>query len=218
MQLQTLNFQHFSTPAMIERAHAYRTHMTSRRTVRQFATTPIPQEALDDALHTAISAPSGANRQPWRFVVVESPSVKRRIRAAAEKEEREFYETRAPDAWLQALEPLGTDASKPFLTEAPVLIAIFLERFGIDGSGKRIKNYYTLESVGIATGMLISALHYAGLATLTHTPSPMKFLNKILGRPNHERPYLLLVVGYPKAKAMVPVIHKLPFDTAVTRI
>lgn len=203
---------------MQERAKKFRAHMVQRRTVREFDERPIPTEVLNDALRVAASAPSGANRQPWRFVVVESPEIKARIRVAAEKEEQEFYSSRAPDEWLEALEPLGTDANKPFLSEAPVLIAIFLERYGVDSLGNRVKNYYMPESVGIATGFLISALHHAGLATLTHTPSPMRFLNKILDRPARERPYLLLVVGYPKADTTVPDIERLPFETVVTRV
>lgn len=218
MEQIQLDFERFDETEMRERARTFRKHMVRRRTVRNFDTRPIPPDVLDNALRVATSAPSGANRQPWRFVVVENQETKARIQAAAEKEEREFYSTRAPDEWLEALEPLGTDANKPFLTEAPVLIAIFLERFGIDRDGKRIKNYYMTESVGIATGFLISALHQAGLATLTHTPSPMRFLNEILNRPTRERPYLLLVVGYPTADATVPAIDRLPFDTIVTKI
>lgn len=218
MEQIQLRFNRLSESDMVDRAQMFREHMVQRRTVREFDTRPVPASVLQDALRVAASAPSGANRQPWRFVVVENPETKARIRVAAEKEEQEFYSTRAPDEWLEALEPLGTDANKPFLTEAPVLIAIFLERYGVDGSGNRVKNYYMPESVGIATGFLISALHHAGLATLTHTPSPMRFLNEILNRPARERPYLLLVVGYPKANAMVPSIERLPFDTVVTRV
>ena len=218
MEQTKLQFEQFAEKEMVERGQAFRAHMVRRRTVRDFDDRPIPSSVLEDALRVAASAPSGANRQPWRFVVVEDPETKARIRVAAEKEEQEFYSTRAPDDWLEALEPLGTDANKPFLTEAPALIAIFLERFGIDEDGKRIKNYYMGESVGIATGFLISALHHAGLATLTHTPSPMRFLNAILNRPKRERPYLLLVVGYPKVDAMVPAIERLPFDTVVTKV
>ena len=217
MESQKLDFQQFDETEMVERASAFCAHMVKRRTVRDFDTKPIKENVIEEAIRTAISAPSGANRQPWRFVVVRDQHVKRRIREAAEKEEREFYTRRAPDDWLEALEPLGTDEHKPFLTEAPVLIAIFLERYGINAAGQRIKNYYTPESVGIATGFLISALHYAGLATLTHTPSPMGFLNEILNRPSRERPYLLLVVGYPKQDATVPVIEKLPFDQLVSQ-
>ncbi len=218
MEQIKLRFNGFSENDMVERAQTFREHMVQRRTVREFDDRPVPSSVLKDALRVAASAPSGANRQPWRFVVVENPATKARIRVAAEKEEQEFYSTRAPDEWLEALEPLGTDANKPFLTEAPVLIAIFLERYGVDGSGNRIKNYYMPESVGIATGFLISALHHAGLATLTHTPSPMRFLNEILNRPARERPYLLLVVGYPKNDAMVPAIERLPLDAVVTRV
>ena len=218
MEQIQLRFNRLSESDMVDRAQMFREHMVQRRTVREFDTRPVPASVLQDALRVAASAPSGANRQPWRFVVVENPETKARIRVAAEKEEQEFYSTRAPDEWLEALEPLGTDANKPFLTEAPVLIAIFLERYGVDGFGNRVKNYYMPESVGIATGFLISALHHAGLATLTHTPSPMRFLNEILNRPARERPYLLLVVGYAKANAMVPSIERLPFDTVVTRV
>ena len=218
MEQIKLHFEQFSEDNMLERAQTFRSHMIQRRTVRAFDDRPIPPAVLNDALRVATSAPSGANRQPWRFVVIEDLAIKRRIQVAAEKEEQEFYATRAPDEWLEALEPLGTDANKPFLSEAPVLIAIFLERFGIDRDGNRIKNYYMTESVGIATGFLIAALHHAGLATLTHTPSPMRFLNEILNRPSRERPFLLLVVGYPKKEATVPAIERLPFNTVVTKI
>lgn len=210
-----LDFTFYSDDEMCERVRQFRNHMSRRRTVRDFDSRPIPDQVLEDALRVAVSAPSGANRQPWRFVVIRDQTTKRQIRVAAEKEEQAFYEHRAPDEWLEALEPLGTTADKPFLTEAPVLIGVFLERFGLNSDGSHIKNYYTPESVGIATGMLIGALHYAGLATLTHTPSPMRFLNDILDRPSNERPYLLLVVGYPKVDTTVPLIDKLPFSTVV---
>ena len=218
MEQTKLRFERIPEEEMLERAETFRAHMVQRRTVREFDELPVPRIVIEDALRVAASAPSGANRQPWRFVVVEDQQVKTRIRIAAEKEEQEFYSTRAPDEWLAALEPLGTDANKPFITEAPVLIAIFLERYGMDSSGNRVKNYYMPESVGIATGFLISALHHAGLATLTHTPSPMRFLNEILDRPARERPYLLLVVGYPKIDTKVPAIERLPFETVVSRI
>lgn len=201
---------------MIERSSQFYRDLLRRRTVRDFERRAIPDEVIENALKAAASAPSGANRQPWRFVVISDSKLKQQIRNAAEEEEREFYAGRAPDEWLEALRPLGTDEHKPFLTEAPVLIAIFLERFGIDEQGKRIKNYYMPESVGIATGFLICALHNAGLATLTHTPSPMGFLNRILDRPSRERPFLLLVVGYPRKNAMVPDIEKLPFEKVVS--
>lgn len=201
---------------MRERAAAFRTLMRRRRTVRDFDSRPIPNDVIVDALVTAGSAPSGANRQPWHFVVVEDAAKKAAIRDAAEKEEREFYSRRASKEWLEALEPLGTDADKPFLTTAPVLIAIFLRRFNFDANGDRLKNYYTAESVGIATGMLIAALHNAGVATLTHTPSPMRFLNALLDRPPHERPFLLLVAGYPSPGAEVPDIGKYPLAELAT--
>lgn len=190
--------------------------MSKRRSVRDFSDRPIPRSVLEHAVLAAGSAPSGANMQPWHFVVVQDPTVKKQIREAAEIEERELYDNRASDEWLQALAPLGTDANKPFLERAPALIAIFLKKVTIDEAGVKHKNYYPSESVGIATGMLITALHQAGLGTLTHTPSPMKFLAKILDRPSHERPFLLLVVGYPAMGALVPNIERLPLGEIVT--
>ena len=190
--------------------------MSKRRSVRDFSDRPIPRSVLEHAVLAAGSAPSGANMQPWHFVVVQDPTVKKQIREAAEIEERELYDNRASDEWLQALAPLGTDANKPFLERAPALIAIFLKKVTIDEAGVKHKNYYPSESVGIATGMLITALHQAGLGTLTHTPSPMKFLTKILDRPSHERPFLLLVVGYPAMGALVPNIERLPLGEIVT--
>ena len=190
--------------------------MSKRRSVRDFSDRPIPRSVLEHALLAAGSAPSGANMQPWHFVVVQDPTIKKQIRDAAEIEERELYDNRASDEWLQALAPLGTDANKPFLERAPALIAIFLKKVTIDEAGVKHKNYYPSESVGIATGMLITALHQAGLGTLTHTPSPMKFLTKILDRPSHERPFLLLVVGYPAVGALVPNIERLPLGKIVT--
>ncbi|RIK57795.1 nitroreductase family protein [candidate division KSB1 bacterium] len=190
------------------RAAAFREMMQRRRTVRHFSSRPVPREIIADCLLAAGSAPSGANMQPWHFVVVSDAEVKRRIRAAAEKEEQEFYHGRAPQEWLEALAPLGTDEHKPYLESAPYLIAIFAQSFGALADGRKVKNYYVTESVGIATGMLITALHHAGLASLTHTPSPMGFLNDILGRPQNERAYLILVVGYPAPEAVVPAISK----------
>jgi len=184
--------------------------MSRRRSVRDFSEQKIPQEVLENALSAAGTAPSGAHMQPWHFVVIQDPVVKKRIREAAEIEERELYKHRASDEWLQALAPLGTDASKPFLEKAPALIAIFLKKFTVDEFGKRHKNYYTAESVGIATGMLITALHTSGLATLTHTPSPMEFLGEILQRPSHERACMLLVCGYPADGATVPDLKRRP--------
>ena len=198
---------------MQQRASAFAAEMQRRRSVRDFADTPVPRSIIEAALCAAGSAPSGANQQPWRFVAVSNPALKQQIRAAAEAEERAFYEHRAPEEWKRALAPLGTNAQKPFLESAPWLIGIFYERFGFDANGNKIKRYYPHESVGIATGLLIAALHHAGLATLTHTPSPMGFLNQILGRPSNEMAYLLLVVGYPAANCLVPDIQRLPLDT-----
>lgn len=201
---------------MEQSAQAFYQQMAKRRSVRDFSDRPIPQSVLENAILAAGSAPSGANMQPWHFAVVQDSAIKKKIREAAEIEERELYENRASDEWLDALAPLGTDAHKPFLETAPALIAIFLKKVTIDDEGVKYKNYYTSESVGIATGMLITALHQAGLATLTHTPSPMKFLTEILERPSHERPFLLLVVGYPEEGAMVPDIQRLPLDKIST--
>ena len=203
-------------PAMVEAAQAFYQQMATRRSVRDFSPQSIPDSVLESAILAAGTAPSGANMQPWHFVVVQNLELKAQIRQAAEKEERELYRHRASDEWLDALAPLGTDASKPFLETAPALIAIFLKKVTIDADGTKHKNYYTPESVGIATGMLITALHKAGLATLTHTPSPMKFLTEILQRPSHERPFLLLVVGYPAEGALVPNIQRLPLSDTAT--
>ncbi len=201
---------------MEQSAQAFYQQMAKRRSVRDFSDRPIPQSVLENAILAAGSAPSGANMQPWHFAVVQDPAIKKKIREAAEIEERELYENRASDEWLDALAPLGTDAQKPFLETAPALIAIFLKKVTIDDEGVKHKNYYTSESVGIATGMLITALHQAGLGTLAHTPSPMKFLTEILERPSHERPFLLLVVGYPEEGAMVPDIQRFPLDKIST--
>lgn len=197
---------HRAYPAteMQTRAAAFYQDLRRRRTVRDFAATPVPRQVIEQALLAAATAPSGANLQPWHFTVIESADVKRRIREAAEAEERAFYSERAPQDWLEALEPLGTDANKPFLEVAPVLIAIFAQRFGRSSRGAKVKNYYVPESVGIATGFLLAALHHAGLVTLTHTPSPMTFLNEICGRPADEKPYLLLVAGHPAPGCVVP--------------
>lgn len=199
-----------SEQARIERAASFADELATRRTVRDFAPTPVSREIIEHCLRAAGSAPSGANQQPWRFVAVQNPALKAKIRAAAEAEEREFYAHRAPEEWLDALAPLGTDADKPFLEIAPWLIAVFYERFGFDESGRKGKRYYPHESIGIATGLLIAALHRAGLATLTHTPSPMGFLNDLLGRPKNEMPYLLLVVGHAAPGCRVPAIERLP--------
>ena len=193
---------------MLRRSAKFYEFMKSRRTIRDFSNEEVPQEVIDTCLKTAGTAPSGANQQPWHFVVIRDSSIKTQIRNAAEEEERIFYEGRAGDTWLEALEPLGTDADKPFLEDAPVLIAIFEQKFALTDQGDKIKHYYAKESVGIATGMLISALHNVGLATLTHTPSPMNFLTKILNRPEGEKPFLLLVVGHPAEGVEVPDIEK----------
>lgn len=197
---------------MLERASRYRAEASRRRSVRDFSADPVPRAVVEQCLLAAGSAPSGANRQPWHFCVVGDPDIKRQIREGAEQEEREFYQRRAPDDWLAALAPLGTDDNKPFLATAPYLIVIFAEKYGLDAAGNKQKNYYVPESVGIATGVLINALHHAGLATLTHTPSPMKFLNRILGRPEREKPAMILVVGYPAPDARVPDIERKALD------
>lgn len=193
---------------MAQRAAFFYAEMKTRRTVRDFSDRPVAREVIEDCLRAAGTAPSGANMQPWHFAVVSDPAVKREIRMAAEVEEQLFYEHRAPAEWLAALAALGTDAKKPFLEKAPWLIAIFAQPFRLQEDGTRMKHYYATESVGIATGMLITALHHAGLATLTHTPSPMGFLNSILGRPMYEKPFLLLVVGFPAEGAQVPDIAR----------
>lgn len=203
-----LDFTRQDEESMQHESQTFFQLVSRRRSVRDFSDQKVPLEVLENALKAAGTAPSGANMQPWHFVVVQDSAVKKRIREAAEIEERELYEHRASDEWLQALAPLGTDANKPFLEKAPALIAIFLKKFTVDEVGKRHKNYYTAESVGIATGILITALHNSGLATLTHTPSPMKFLGEILQRPSYERPYLLLVCGYPADDVMVPDISR----------
>ena len=211
-----LNFQTYPESEMVDRSSQFYDLIKRRRTVRQFTDKKVPRDVIENCLLAAGTAPNGANRQPWHFVVVESGEIKREIRIAAEKEEREFYGGKAPQDWLEALEPFGTDDQKPFLETASHLIAIFAESYEEGRDGERIKNYYVQESVGIACGFLISALHQAGVATLTHTPSPMKFLNTILKRPGHERPFLLLVVGFPDEKAEVPNINKKPLAQIAT--
>ncbi len=193
---------------MLRRAEAFYAELRRRRTVRMFSSRPVDRAVIEQCLLAAGTAPSGANLQPWQFVVVGDPTMKRRIRLAAEEEERAFYSSRAPQEWLDALAPLGTDADKPFLETAPYLIAVFAQAYGRLPDGGKQRHYYVQESVGIATGLLIAALHHAGLATLTHTPSPMGFLNTILDRPDNERPFLLLVTGYPAEDATVPAITK----------
>ena len=203
-----LDFNLLEEKEMFERAEALNNLLQKRRTVRAYSDKSVPRQIIEQCLLAANSAPSGANRQPWHFAVVSSAIKKKEIREGAEEEEREFYNTRAPQDWLKALAPLGTNANKPFLEKAPYLIVIFGQKFMNNEKGQKLKNYYVAESVGIATGLLIAALHNAGLATLTHTPAPMKFLNKILDRPNTERPIMILVVGYPEQNAQVPDITR----------
>ena len=211
-RMQPLYFQRLALDEQLRHASSFLRAMSARRTIRSFSPEPVPFELIEMAVKTAVTAPSGANQQLWRFVVVSNPEVKRQIREAAEIEEKEFYEHRAPREWLAALEPLGTDWQKPFLEIAPYLIVVFRLDYGLsrDAEGReiKIKHYYVTESVGIAAGMLLSALHLAGLATLTHTPSPMGFLNKLLNRPKNEKPYLLIPVGYPAEGVTVPAITK----------
>jgi len=211
-QFQNLNFVEYPTEEMKQRAVDFRRQMQRRRTVRYFSDKPVPREIIEECLLTAGTAPNGANLQPWQFVVVSDPQVKHEIRVEAEKEEYDFYHRRAPQEWLDALARLGTDEHKPFLETAPYLIAIFGKNHSELPDGRRVKNYYVNESVGIATGFLIAAIHNAGLASLTHTPSPMGFLNTILNVPADAKPFLLLVVGYPADGAQVPVIKKKPLE------
>tara|TARA_B100000959_G_scaffold58736_1_gene61531 strand:- start:345 stop:1013 length:669 start_codon:yes stop_codon:yes gene_type:complete len=202
------SYKSYPIEEMQKRSEEFFTDIQRRRTVRDFSNEPVPKEIIENCLRAAGTAPSGANRQPWHFSVVSDLETKKKIREAAEEEEKKFYSGRAPDEWLEALEPLGTDENKPFLEVAPYLIVIFSEAYGLDAQSEKIKNYYVSESVGIATGMLITALHNAGLATLTHTPSPMNFLRKILGRGENERAFLILVTGFPSENAIVPNIKK----------
>jgi nitroreductase len=206
------SYQEYPVAVMQRRAIEFRDEVRRRRTVRDFSDRPVPREIIEDCLLAAGSAPCGANLQPWQFVVVSDPETKRKIRIASEEEEFDFYHRLAPPEWKAALEPLGTDEHKPFLEVAPYLIVVFGKSFDVLPDGRPVKNYYVMESVGIATGILITALHHVGLVTLTHTPSPMKFLNPILNRPNNERPFLILVVGYPAENAHVPVITKKPLE------
>jgi nitroreductase len=209
-------YHRYSVDQMKKRAADFYADMHRRRTVRHFSDQPVPREIIEDCLRAANTAPSGANLQPWHFVVVSDPTIKQQIRVAAEAEEREFYQKRATPEWLAALAPLGTDEHKPFLETAPYLIVIFTQPYGLLPDGRKIKHYYASESTGIATGILITAIHRTGLASLTHTPSPMGFLNEILGRPANERPYLVLVVGYPAKDATIPDIEKKPLQEVST--
>ncbi|MFN0084007.1 MAG: nitroreductase family protein [Blastocatellia bacterium] len=215
-----LEFQRLEAKEQARRARDFLQSMRERRTVREFSAEPAPMELIELAIRTAGLAPSGANQQPWRFVVVRDPGIKRRIRLAAEEEERENYEGRFPREWLDALAPFGTDWHKEFLEIAPYLIVVFKIEYGTEslpnGTERKIKHYYVNESVGIACGMLLAALHIAGLATLTHTPNPMGFLSEILERPKNEKPYLLIPVGYPADAAQVPNIRKKSFEEIAT--
>ncbi len=208
-------YEEYPPDEMIARSRYFADLMQRRRTVRQFSDRPIPQPVLDACLEAAGTAPSGANLQPWHFVAISDPAVKREIRVAAEAEEVKFYQT-APAEWLEALAPLGTDEHKPYLETAPYLIAVFAQRYGTSATGVRVPHYYVMESVGIATGILIAALHHAGLVTLTHTPNPMGFLNQLLGRPSTERPVMILVTGYPAGDAVVPRITRKPLSEIVS--
>lgn len=208
-------YQEYPAEEMIRRSTAFAAEMQRRRTIRQFSNRPVPRRVIDACLEAAATAPSGANLQPWHFVVVTDPAIKHAIREAAEREEARFYRE-GPAEWLAALAPLGTDEHKPYLDVAPCLIAVFAQRYGHTAGGARVTHYYVMESVGIASGILITALHHAGLATLTHTPSPMGFLNRILDRPPSERPIMLIVTGFPAADARVPRIGRKPLSEVVT--
>ena len=225
-RFEPLAFDRLPSKTMLARSEEFLSRIASRRTVRDFSPEPVAFALVENAIRAAALAPSGANRQPWRFVVVSDPEIKRQIRAAAEAEEKDSYERRMPEEWLEALAPLGTDWHKPFLELAPYLVVVFRMDFepiaaagGVDdGTARKQKNYYAAESVGIACGFLLAALHLSGLATLTHTPSPMGFLNRVLDRPPHEKPYLLIPVGYPADGARVPVIVKKPLgDVLIVR-
>lgn len=203
---------------MYQAASAFHDRMRTRHTVRDYSERPVPRAVIETCIRTAGTAPSGANHQPWHFVSITDPAIKQRIRVAAEEEERRFYAGGAGDEWIKALEPIGTNAEKPHLTTAPWLIVVFAQRWGQFQDGTRFKNYYVPESVNIATGFLLAALHHAGLCTLTHTPNPMKFLNQALGRPPSDKPTMIIAVGHPAADATVPAVAKLkkPLDEITT--
>lgn len=203
---------------MEARSVAFLDTLKRRRTVRQYSTEPVPMDVLERAIEAAASAPSGANQQPWTFVSITDPELKRQIRAAAEEEERRSYSGRMSAEWLAALEPLGTDEHKPHLENAPVVIVVFAQAYGLDETGDKVKHYYVSESVGIAVGFLLAALNDAGLATLTHTPSPMGFLAEILGRPPNERAYMVIPVGYPAEHATIPAINRKPLDEVLVEV
>jgi len=207
-----LDWKHLPAEASARRARETFERLARRRSVRDFASTPVPREWIELAIRTAATAPSGAHRQPWRFVAVSDAALQREIRVAAEAEERRSYEERMSDEWLAALEPLGTDWRKPFLETVPWIVVVFAELWEVGEDGAKIRNYYVKESVGIACGLFIAALHEMGLVTLTHTPSPMAFLNRILGRPENEKPYILFPIGYPAAEARVPALERKRLD------
>ena len=215
-QFVSLDYREYPAEEMRQRAAGFYADMRRRRSVRRFSSWPVPAGVVEDCVRAAATAPSGANKQPYHFVVVTDPQVKRRIRIAAEAEERAFYQHRASQEWLNDLVPLGTDACKPFLEIAPCLIVIFMQRYGLSPDGTVTKHYYVRESVGIAAGVLITAIHHAGLVSLPYTPSRMGFLSEILGRPENERPFLLLAVGYPAEDAVVPDIHKKSLEEIAT--
>ncbi len=215
MSFKPIKFLKYSKAVSIERSKRLYELMKTRRSIREFSRKKVPNEVIINAIKTASSAPSGANKQPWHFVVVKDSNIKKDIRLAAEKEEKLFYSHRAPESWLKDLNQFGTDWNKPFLEKAPALIVVFRQNFSKE-EGVKKKNYYVNESVGIASGFLLTALHNAGLATLTHTPSPMGFLEKILGRPSNEKATLLIPIGYPTKKAVVPDLIKKPFKEIAT--
>ena len=211
-------YREFAPDVMQQRAIDFYREVKRRRSVREFSKKPVPKDVIEYCLKAAGTAPSGANQQPWYFVAVSDPAIKHRIREAAEKEERAFYGHRPPDAWLKALSHLDTHTEKAFLDQAPCLITIFTQKYGIDAEGNKIKHYYAKESVGIATGFLINALHHSGLVSLTYTPSPMDFLNKILNRPSNEKAFMIVVTGYPKKDVTVPNISKKALEEISTFI
>lgn len=218
MAFKKLDFKKFSQQEMLERSKSFLSEISSRRTVREFSSKKFPIEIIENCIKSAGTAPSGANKQPWSFTIIEDKKVKAKIRIAAEKEEKEFYGRRATKEWLEDLNQFGTNWEKPFLETAPYLIIVFKQIYDVNETGSQRKNYYVNESVGIASGFLLAALHNAGLATLTHTPSPMNFLGKILNRPENEKAYLLIPVGYPSEKAKVPNIKKKPFSEISKKI
>ena len=216
MSFKKLQFQKITFEEMDYNANQFFQRLSSRRSVRDFSTDDFPIDIIKNCIKSASTAPSGANKQPWHFVVVKDPIIKRKIRKAAEIEEKEFYGRRAPKEWLDDLNQFGTDWNKPFLEEAPYLIVIFSKKFDMNDDGTNKKNYYVSESVGIASGLLLTALHNAGLVTLTHTPSPMAFLSDILNRPPSDKPYLIIPVGFPSENAEVPNIKKKTFKEICT--